>query len=274
MTQYDAATALRVTRENSHRAWVHGPTGVTAKDRLAAGGFLDIAHRPKFMLDPKWPIFTMGSCFAREIENFMIQRGLPILTKGHGVERHHFQSWESDKPNQELYRGALNKYTIHSMSHEIRTALCGEVYPDEGLIQLNAALWTDPHSAGLKNSDYETVRNYRRRIAASTSELKNAKVVFLTLGLTETWIYTPTGMPMNSHPGGEWLIRLKDRLAFVDYGFQDALNEMVNTIGLIRKECDPEMKFIITVRLFHSDLLSRAKTQLLQTLGPSRSYAR
>jgi hypothetical protein len=36
----------------------------------------------------------MGSCFAREVENILIARSLPLLLAGHGVPAEHFETWD------------------------------------------------------------------------------------------------------------------------------------------------------------------------------------
>ena len=67
--EYDAGTALSTMRANPVRGWTSGKPDRMAKDRLTTGGFVPIEHKPKFRIDPSWPIFTMGSCFARGVEN-------------------------------------------------------------------------------------------------------------------------------------------------------------------------------------------------------------
>ena len=72
---YSGAQALANARANPERGWTHSTPVRSAKERFNSGNRLEIAHRPKFTLDPSWPIFTMGSCFAREIEDVLSERG-------------------------------------------------------------------------------------------------------------------------------------------------------------------------------------------------------
>ncbi len=83
--EYDAGTALSIMRGNPVRGWISGKPERMAKERLTTGNYLAIEHKPKFRIDPSWPIFTMGSCFAREVENLLMMRGLRLLLNGHGV---------------------------------------------------------------------------------------------------------------------------------------------------------------------------------------------
>jgi hypothetical protein len=112
---------------------------------------------------------------------------------------------------------------------------------------LSDEIWFDPNSAGLKNLDYDTTIMNRRKISDAALQIRQAKVVFFTLGLTETWFDSVSGMSMNVTPGGDWLVRMKERFHFVDYGFADTLEQMMALIRLIREHCNPEMKFIVTV---------------------------
>ncbi len=249
--EYDAGTALSIMRANPVRGWMSGKA--MAKDRLTTGSFLDVDHRPKFQIDPSWPIFTMGSCFAREVENVLMMRGLQLVTKGHGVPAEHFETWNTTTgrgggaAGGELSRGALNKYSVRSMTHELRRVLLDETYPDDGLIELAPDQWFDPHASGLRLLDRETAFANRQRLTAATATIKQARICFFTLGLTETWLDSETGLAMNAHPGPAWLARMPERFRFIDYGYDETLKDMLSIIEMIRTHCHPEMRFVVTV---------------------------
>lgn len=251
--EYDAGTALSTMRANPVRGWTSGKPDKMAKDRLTTGGFVQIEHKPKFRIDPSWPIFTMGSCFARGVENVLISRGMPLLLNGHGVPAEHFESWNEETgrgggaARGELSRGALNKYSVRSMAHELKRVLRGESYPDEGLIELAPEQWFDPHASGLRLLGRDEAFANRKRLTQATATIKDARICFFTLGLTETWLDAQTGLAMNTHPGPAWLQRLPERFRFVDYGYDATLADMLDIIGLIREHCHPEMRFIVTV---------------------------
>lgn len=251
--EYDAGTALSIMRGNPVRGWTSGKPGQMAKDRLTTGSFLSVDHRPKFQIEPAWPIFTMGSCFARGVENVLISRGLPLLLNGHGVPAEHFETWNEETgrgggaPRGELSRGALNKYSVRSMAHELKRLLMNESYPDEGLIELAPDQWFDPHASGLRLLDKETALANRKRLTEATAQIKQARICFFTLGLTETWLDYETGLAMNTHPGPVWLSRMPERFRFVDYGYEATLNDMLSILTMIRQHCHPEMRFIVTV---------------------------
>lgn len=251
--EYDAGTALSTMRANPVRGWTSGKPGRMAKERLTTGSFVSIEHKPKFLIEPSWPIFTMGSCFARGVENVLISRGLPLLLDGHGAPAEHFETWNEETgrgggaARGQLSRGALNKYSVRSMAHELKRVLLDERYPNEGLIELAPEQWFDPHASGLKLLDKETALANRTRLSAATAQIKNARICFFTLGLTETWLDAQTGLAMNAHPGPAWLARMPERFRFVDYGYEATLNDMLSILSMIREHCHPEMRFIVTV---------------------------
>ncbi len=247
-----AREALANSRANPNRAWL-GSDGDAARVRLTDDAFLPVGHRPKFMLDRAAPIFTIGSCFARNVENTLVQNNLPMLLKPHGIPAEEYDSWNEATQRGggvaagQLSRGAFNKYNVHSMSHDLRRVILGESLPDDGLIELKPGHWFDPHASSLRHGEKERVLANRRRIHAGMAEIRNAKVMFMTLGLTETWLDRETGIAMNAHPGPAWLARKPDRFAFLDYGFQGILEEMEALIALVREHCCPDMRFIVTV---------------------------
>lgn len=251
--EYDAGTALNIMRGNPVRGWISGKPERMAKERLTTGTYLSVEHKPKFQIDPSWPIFTMGSCFAREVENVLMMRGLPLLLWGHGVPAEHFETWNETTQRGggaaggQLSRGALNKYSVRSMAHELKRVLLDESYPDEGLIELAPGQWFDPHASGLKLHDKETALANRKRLTDATAQIKQARICFFTLGLTETWLDSETGLAMNTHPGPTWLSRMPERFRFVDYGYEATLNDMLSILTMIRQHCHPEMRFIVTV---------------------------
>ncbi|POR54378.1 GSCFA domain-containing protein [Bosea psychrotolerans] len=251
--EYDAGTALSIMRGNPVRGWTSGKAERMAKTRLTTGDFIQIEHKPKFQIDPSWPIFTMGSCFAREVENVLMMRGLSLVTRGHGVPAEHFETWDATTgrgggaAGGELSRGALNKYSVRSMTHELKRVLLDESYPDDGLIELAPDQWFDPHASGLRLLDRETAFANRKRLSAATATIKQARICFFTLGLTETWLDAQTGLAMNAHPGPAWLARMPERFRFIDYGYEATLADMLQIIAMIREHCHPEMRFVVTV---------------------------
>ena len=197
--EYNARQAIDISRKNPARAW--GGTEESAALRLLRPEPLRVQHKPKFHLGRTDPVFTIGSCFARNVENTLLAHNLPLLLKPHGVPAEEYQSWDAATgqgggvSRGQLSRGAFNKYSVHSMAHELKRILRDERYPDEGLIRLAEDLWFDPHASMLRNGPFEATLANRRRIEAAMREIRNAKVMFMTLGLTGPGSIPPPASP-------------------------------------------------------------------------------
>jgi hypothetical protein len=133
------------------------------------------------------------------------------------------------------------------MTHELKRVLLDERYPNDGLIELAPDQWFDPRASGLRLVDRETALVNRGRLTCATATIRQARICFFTLGLTETWLDVRTGIAMNAHPGPAWLARMPERFRFVDYGYDATLSDMLEIVELVRTHCNPVMRFIVTV---------------------------
>ncbi|NKC33573.1 GSCFA domain-containing protein [Falsiroseomonas selenitidurans] len=240
--------ALKVSMGNPSRGWQG--TKSSARTRLLANEFFPIQHKPKFLLDKSQKFFTVGSCFAREIEYKLAPLGVPLLLRGRGLQRRYFRSWPhgDDAPGADaIYSGVFNKYTTASIEHEFKRTILRERYPQEGLIEIEDELWFDPHSSGLKNLPLEQALANRAIIDSAMQLVREADIVVMTLGQTEGWLDSQTGIAMNTQPGPAAVRRFKDRFVFIDHSYRETVEQVDRTIKLIRQECNPRMRFIVTV---------------------------
>jgi hypothetical protein len=250
--EYFGSEALSIASGNDARAWAD-KSSLSAKSRFAKQEFFTVHHRPKFLLSKDWSVFTIGSCFARNVENELQRLGVPLAIAGHGNPPEAFADWNEetqtggDTSKGRLSRRAFNKYDVHALTHELRRTILDVSYPNEGLIELDTDRWFDPHGSALRPCTFESAVTNRRTIAAAMMQIRMSKVVILTFGLTESWIDTETGLAMNEHPGPMALKRFGTRFKFIDYGYQEIAWEVGNLIELIRDQVDPDMKIIISV---------------------------
>jgi hypothetical protein len=246
-----STAAIRQSVKNKFRVW-SSPAANAARNRYFPDQFFNVAHNAKFSIEADDAIFTVGSCFARNVESVLSHRGMNLVLAGHGIEAKHYESYDEATDigggvTGGLSRSAFNKYTAHSINHELRRVLKNEKYADEGLVELGNDQWFDPHASGLKHLPKEIALQNRAKIDAAVETIKGANITFITLGLTEGWIDNVTGLAMNRHPGVPALKANSDRFSFVDAGYQAIADQMHDTIGLIRQHANPDMKFIVTV---------------------------
>jgi hypothetical protein len=162
------------------------------------------AVAPSFAIAPGASVLTIGSCFARNIEIALRDRGLRIPTL------------EMQVPPEELMAGTglrsglLNKYTPFSMLNEVE-ALGNEEDGGRFLIEAGEDAWWDgqlhSHQTVTRERGLKRRRRIRRLYAESIAE---SAVVIVTLGLIEAWwdeaeqLYLNDTVPrliMERHPG-------------------------------------------------------------------------
>jgi hypothetical protein len=159
---------------------------------------------PGFTLPAGASVFTIGSCFARNIEIALRDRGLRIPTL------------DLQFPPAELMKGTglrtgiLNKYTPFSMLNEIEQL----ARDDDGgcfLIRAGEDAWWDGQLHSHETVTHERGLQRRRRIRRLYQEaIAESAVVIVTLGLIEAWwdeaeqLYVNDTVPrhiIERHPG-------------------------------------------------------------------------
>jgi protein-L-isoaspartate(D-aspartate) O-methyltransferase len=105
------------------------------------------------------------------------------------------------------------------------TAALGQLPPPLGLIELKEDQWFDPHASGLKVLPHDVAIKSREALRDGILTVKKAQAVFITLGMTESWLDKSTGMVMNQNPGAAFLRKFGDRFEFIDYSFSEVLKK-------------------------------------------------
>lgn len=148
----------------------------------------DIA--PGFALEPGMSVFTIGSCFARNIEAELDAFTLPTLT---------FSVPKDEWPHRP--NGLLNEYNPAAMAQRIRwaaedvdtSAMTGSlVGPNDAVDDLFLSVGNSVNRARAIER--------RREIDAVYRKLPGADALILTLGLVECWEDTETSHFLNRMP--------------------------------------------------------------------------
>jgi hypothetical protein len=164
----------------------------SARDRLASGKNVEVYSTPKFKINKGEKVYTIGSCFARNVEVLLKQHGFNLPVFSEEIDQDIYQS----KPH--FPHTALNKYNPHSMALEILRAL-GEFEPkDEGLLSFGENKWFDPQMSFTKLTNEKLVRETRNKLNNIINQIITSDVLVLTLGLTETWFDSETGIVFNN----------------------------------------------------------------------------
>lgn len=203
-----------------------------------------VSLSPRFNIAKDDQIFTMGSCFAREIEKRLYQLGMRVPMA-------HFQ-WSGVEIRSQI----LNKYTVHAMADELAWALdpdgvrrseTGRLVQTEDLVfEAEKDTWRDVqlHAAA---APLPAVLEQRRQVEEVTRIVSQCRIVILTLGLAEAWYDSETGLyantifpqqTINKYPG-------RFRLHVLSYG--DILDQLQRIHATLSQFGHPDFRILVTV---------------------------
>lgn len=231
---YEKLTALeawtRITKSP-------GAQWEAASKRLEEGP-VPVLFSPAFRIDRSSNVFCMGSCFARNIEEHLLYRGIPVLSK-------RFRSPSEEKavrPN-----GAVNKFTTHSMLQELRWLREPPVDPAALFIAYESG-WLDLQMApGVPPATLERALERRAYLSSDYfARIVKADVVILTLGLNEVWRDAANDVWWNAPPRFPSVRRQPDRYELHITDVAENLAAL-NEFHAILSDLNPGARLIVTV---------------------------
>jgi hypothetical protein len=178
----------RTAIENARASDARLPSKTESRFSPAFGMFPKVS--PTFKIEPVETVFTIGSCFARNIEEKLLDFNLPTRQFVAPVEE-----WPA-RPN-----GLLNEFNPGTMNQRIVAALdgCGfgslavaEAGSSGGMIDLLLV----PAAPVSK----ERLLERRAEIDAVYAQLPKSQVVIITLGYVEAWFDNETSLYLNQMP--------------------------------------------------------------------------
>jgi hypothetical protein len=196
-----------------------------------------ITHAPKFTLAPNDRFFCLGSCFARNIEEALICRGVEVLSK-------RMISPREEHPAR--VTGVVNKFTTASMLNEVRWALSGGsgrssiVDSGEGWLDLQI----NPNARPVTRERAEERRRYLEQ--DYFARIRHANVLVVTLGLIETWRDADSGIWQNMAPPFYLARRQPERFTLSMTSVEDNLAAL-EALREIAQSANVDLKIIITV---------------------------
>lgn len=248
--------ALEAATANTHNRFNGGAGGAT--QRILSRGPVDVQVRPKFKLTAADSIFTMGSCFARNVEHALVEAGVRVLPdkfdfplelltpKAAELAR---ASLNAPLHYRVIVRAVLNKYSPLSMLNEFQRVLEPELHaaPQKGLIQAGDDRWFDPQAKDTGMHGLKDSLLVRFLIEKATQEVGQASAIFLTLGFTETWLDAETGTVLNFAPPPLLIKKWPERFRFFNATYGDVLESLESLHHLITRKVRSDMKFVVTV---------------------------
>lgn len=197
----------------------------------------------KFQLRPTDTVFTIGSCFARNIEEYFDRLGfrLPMLE---------FEAPSHESPNRP--NGILNKYTPATIHQELEWT--ARILDRDGLVtETDIAPFTLVQPRGMVSDlgmggppvTPERALERRRQSFEAFRHAFTAEVVVITLGLIEDWWDSANQIHLNSTPDMGMIRKYPGRFLFNHMDFEQALKRTVNSLELLNR--DGERNILLTV---------------------------
>jgi hypothetical protein len=182
--------AFEQQRKNAHAIWPKRDDPDNRIEPIAKPAF-----KPSFELQPGQTVFTIGSCFARNIEEHLSRLGFNVPMQGYCVPE---QERDGARPNN-----VLNKYNVFSINNAI-TSSCDPASPPcsgEYLYQVGSDdAYMDLQLYARLPVSMARGLERQREIRQLTRTAIRARVVVITLGLAEVWYDKKLGSWCNMTP--------------------------------------------------------------------------
>jgi tetratricopeptide (TPR) repeat protein len=211
------------------------------RDRIRLHGVAEVACRPSFSLLKGEAIFTVGSCFARNIERRLGELGFDVAALKFSLPA---EERASDTEND-----FLNKYPPISILNEVRWALDPQYsFPEQGYLQVRKDLWHDPHAAAnLRPAPLDRVEERRAMVSELYAQIPACRVIVMTLGLIEAWFDKSAGVYLNGAPPISVMQAQHDRFRLDVLTPDEVLATLREIHGLLERFGHPEFRILLTV---------------------------
>ena len=198
--------------------------------------------KPSFTMKPTDTVFTIGSCFARNVESALLETGMTVTSN------------ESDLgvigDSLGFTPNFFNKYSIHSIYNDLKWAFERDTYPGDDIIypMHKDGLYADMQ-LGMSKLAFEMadIRDFRTRYLDVMARAKDADVVIITLGYVETWYDNKLGIYLNTSPPQPLIKADPDRFVFRVLSYNDILTALHDVHALLIKHRTKPLKMLVTV---------------------------
>ena len=200
--------------------------------------------QPSFRIGPGETVFTIGSCFARNIERFLVDAGCRVPMQ------------ELHLPSEEWHGGAnsaMNKF--HPPAFRQCLGWTAAIFDRDGVVT-----WADCQPLAFEVGDgrvfdmemastppvtRERFIERRQHIYDVFSTVFSADCLMITPGLIEAWFDKLTGLYIHEAPTLKAMAVLKDRWEFEILSYEQCLADLLADIDVVRAR-NPGVKVLIT----------------------------
>jgi hypothetical protein len=233
-------------------------------DNPPADGLYPSPPQTGLTLTPETPIASIGSCFAREIRKELIEKGYAYISEeeAHPASVHASAAWERTYNTFSMRQ--IFEYTFASFTPDIRWWTA----PVSGCIQ-------DPYRRIiLYDSIPAAEKDFEHHLICSRRALTRARVLILTLGLTEIWEDSMDGSVI-CLPSGPYVKEggSMERYRFRVSRYTENL-ENLERIRALMLRYNPECRLIVTISPVHLWATFRGDMDVISASCNSKSTLR
>lgn len=198
--------------------------------------------RPTFQITQDDTFFTIGSCFARNIESALIAADMQVTSRE--VDLGIVGDSRGFVPN------FFNKYSVHSIYNDLKWALERDSFPGaEILYHIDGKDWYADLQMGIAKLEFpiEDILAFRAKYLDVIARVATADVVVITLGYAETWFDTKLGIYLNTSPPLALVRAEPGRFEFRVLSYDDILSCLHKIRTLLEKHRSKPLRMLLTV---------------------------
>lgn len=200
--------------------------------------------KPSFRFPPNAKVFTIGSCFARNIETALGEIGcrVPMLDF-----RSRPEEWEGRPASM------LNKFTPPNFRDSLGWA--ASIYDRDGIVteadcasyalEVGPDAFVDIDTASYVDVSMRRFIERRQQIYDVFSQAFRADVAVMTPGYIEAWLDKETGRYMAGALKVRRAVRDTERFVWQLRSYEDSLADMLEAIDIVRAR-NPVCRFLVT----------------------------
>lgn len=198
--------------------------------------------RPSFQIEPDETFFTIGSCFARNVETALMDAGMRVTS--HELDLGVIGDSRDFTPN------FFNKYSVHSIYNDLKWALERDSFPGADILyHIEGKDWYADLQLGLGKFKFppKDILAFRTRYLDVLARAATADVVVITLGYVETWFDTKLGIYLNISPPLALVSADPARFEFRVLSYEDVLASLHDIRNLLEKHRSKPLRMLLTV---------------------------
>jgi hypothetical protein len=233
LIEISGADAVSTRKTNPHAVWGNR-SHANRVEPVTKPGFA-----VPFQMSPGEKIFTVGSCFARHVENALIKRGFDLPMR---------QLFKKDE-FRNVDTSVVNNFGTPSIYNEFSWAMGVEEFnPHDHIVEVQNGKFVDMHLIpSVRPAEWDIVLKRREAVTAAYRSFVECKVIIITLGLVEIWYDTETGYYLNSAPRPFMLRNQPDRFKLHVLSFEETYGYLKKTVDLISEYGRSDLQIILTV---------------------------